>query len=144
MRTCGHSAQVHDSRTELPIVNVQRSCGICGSLVHSRVSAHWPLGKQALRAERDMQAHFKLHTFAEVLRHEIRQDLDQVPDDERPTILRDIYRSLLGTTVGATFTLGKTDSQGVYAIDEALGSLAVYRLWRSAHGCNEPGCTQHA
>ena len=46
---------------------------------------------------RDMQTHIQAtHSFAEVLRFEIRQDLDQVPDDQRPTIVRDIYRNLLG------------------------------------------------
>ena len=127
----------------LPIVNLVRSCGICGSVVRSEVSTHWPLGKQASRAERDMQAHYKLHTFAEVLRHEIRQDLDEVPEDQRPTILRDVYRSLLGTTRNGQFTLGMADCQGVYSLDEALGTLAMYRLWRMAGCCAEPGCQQH-
>jgi hypothetical protein len=102
-------------------VSTRRPCGICG-----------------------LHAHLTTHTFAEVLRYEIRQDLDQVPEEQRPTILRDIYRSLLGTTRNKQFALGAADSESVYSIDEALGSLAAYRLWRTANSCGDPGCKQHA
>jgi hypothetical protein len=99
--------------------------------------------KKAAVAESDMQAHLRTHSFAELLRFEIRQDLEEVPDDQRPVIVRDIYRSLLGTTTGTQFTLGDTDGQGVYAIDDVLGDIELYRLWRSANGCGDPGCRQH-
>ena len=102
---------------------MRRPCGICGTQAHH---------------------HLKPHTFAEVLRYEIRQDLDQVPEEQRPTIVRDIYRALLGTTRNRQFTLGAADSQSVYSIDEALGSLETYLLWRSANGCGDPNCKQHA
>src|SRR6185503_17626171 len=111
------------------------TCLICGDAVLSRVPATWPPSKLARRAELDMQAHVKTHSFAEVLRFEIRQDLDQVPDDERPTIVRDIYRNLLGTQSEAGFELGADDSQGVYSIEDALGDLEMYQLWRSANRC---------
>jgi hypothetical protein len=90
-----------------------------------------------------MQAHLRTHSFAELLRFEIRQDLEEVPEDQRPVIVRDIYRSLLGTTSGTRFTLGDTDARGVYAIDDVLGDIELYRLWRSANGCGDPGCQQH-
>jgi hypothetical protein len=99
--------------------------------------------KKAAFVESDMQAHMRTHSFAELLRFEIRQDLEEVPEDQRPVIVRDIYRSLLGTTTGARFTLGDTDAQGVYAIDDVLGDIELYRLWRSANRCGDPSCTQH-
>ena len=118
------------------------TCLICGEAVLSRVPAGWHPGKLARRAELDMQAHVKTHSFAEVLRFEIRQDLEQVPDDERPTIVRDIYRNLLGThSLEQGFVLGADDSQGVYSIDEVLGDLSVYLLWRSANQCGMPHCS---
>jgi hypothetical protein len=118
------------------------TCLICGDAVLSRVPAHWSPGKLARRAELDMQAHVKTHSFAEVLRFEIRQDLDQVPEDERPTIVRDIYRNLLGSqSAEAGFVLGEDDSRGVYSIDDVLGDLDVYRLWRSANQCGLTRCS---
>jgi hypothetical protein len=99
--------------------------------------------KKAAFFESDMQAHMRTHSFAELLRFEIRQDLQDVPEEQRPVIVRDIYRSLLGTMTGARFTLNDTDSLGLYAIDEVLGTLDVYRLWRSANRCGDPGCKQH-
>ena len=91
-----------------------------------------------------MQAHLRAHSFAEILRYEIRQDLDQVPDEERPSIVRDVYRALLGSTAdNGAYTLGGADSRGPFSIDEALGSLAIYQLWRSAGACGDPHCGQH-
>jgi hypothetical protein len=117
------------------------TCLICGEDVLSRVPAGWNPGKLARRLALDMQAHVKTHSFAEVLRFEIRQDLDQVPDDERAEIVRDIYRNLLGTqSAEAGFVLGADDSRGVYSIDDVLGDLDVYRLWRSANQCGFSRC----
>lgn len=90
-----------------------------------------------------MQAHLRTHSFAELLRFEIRQDLEDVPEDQRPVIVRDIYRSLLGTTTEAGFTLNDTDTRGVYSIEDVLGDVDVYRMWRSANRCGDPRCQQH-
>jgi hypothetical protein len=119
------------------------TCGICGGVVRADAPPIGHPGKQARRAERAMQAHLKTHSFAEVLRYEIRQDLDQVPEEQRPTIVRDIYRALLGTMRDNKFTLCATDSLGVYSIDETLGSIETYRLWRSSTTCGDPHCAQH-
>jgi hypothetical protein len=116
------------------------TCLICGDDVLSRVPATWHPSKLARRAELDMQAHVKTHSFAEVLRFEIRQDLDQVPEDERATIVRDIYRNLLGTNTEGGYVLGADDAEGVYTIDDVLGDLDVYRLWRSANQCGLAHC----
>ena len=64
-------------------------------------------------------------------------------DDQRPTIVRDIYRSLLGATDQPGFALGDTEAVGMYSIDEVLGDIATYRLWQSANRCGAPGCLQH-
>jgi hypothetical protein len=120
------------------------TCGICGDVVRSDVPATWHPSKQMRRAQRDMQSHMKTHTFAEVLRFEIRQDLDQVPDEQRPSIVRDVYRALLGRATEGEYVLGDADSRGVYSIDEALGTVGTYRLWRTADTCGLPGCGQHS
>jgi hypothetical protein len=122
---------------------LSRTCGICGDMVQSHAPSNWHPSKLARRAERDMQAHMRRHSFAEVLRYEIRKDLDQVPDEERPVIVRDVYRQLLGRTSGREFVLNEADGRGVYSIDEVLGGLSMYRLWRSANGCGLPDCNQH-
>jgi hypothetical protein len=109
-------------------------CGICGHFVRSRA---------ARRARVEMQDHLMTHSFAELLRHEIRKDLDLVPEEQRPTIVRDIYRGLLGRTEGSSFTLDPPDAVGAYSIDEALGGLSLYGLWRSANACGDPNCEQH-
>lgn len=121
------------------------ACGICGDLIRSDVAATWHPSKQLRRAQRAMQAHLKTHSFAEVLRFEIRQDLDQVPEEQRPSIMRDVYRALLGRVGDAgAFTLGADDSVGVYSLDEALGTASIYRLWRVHNACGLRACTQHA
>ncbi len=120
------------------------TCGICGDLVRSMVGSHWNPGRRALRAYQDMQAHLNTHSFAELLRFEIRQDLDQVPEEQRPSIIRDVYRGLLGTTRGNVYALDAADGVSAYSIDEVLGDTDLYRLWRSANTCGDPHCTQHA
>jgi hypothetical protein len=127
----------------MPSREIITTCEICGDLVRSEVGPNWHPGKRALRAYQDMQQHMTTHSFAELLRFEIRQDLDQVPEEQRPWIVRDIYRGLLGTANESGYTLGAADSQGVYTIDEALGALDVYRLWRTANRCGDPHCAQH-
>jgi hypothetical protein len=119
------------------------SCGICGDLVRSTVGWHWNPGRRALRAYQDMQAHLDTHSFAEQLRFEIRQDLEQVPEEQRPSIIRDVYRGLLGTVRDDVYSLDRPDGEGVYSIDEALGDAQTYRLWLSATSCGDPRCRQH-
>ena len=116
------------------------TCGICGHEVESKVPANWHPSKLLLWAERDMQAHLRTHSFAELLRYEIRQDLDEVPDEARPSIVRDVYRQLLGSQCEGGYALGDADGRGVYSIDEALGGLDLYRLWRAASQCGLKTC----
>jgi hypothetical protein len=125
-------------------IEIVTTCGICGDLVRSAVGPNWNPSKKAQRAHNDMQAHLSTHTFAELLRFEIRQDLDQVPEEQRPTIVRDIYRGLLGRVRDGRFELDEPDGQSLYSIDEALGDFGLYRLWREANRCRESGCIQHA
>jgi hypothetical protein len=125
-------------------VTVTTTCGICGDLIESRVPGNWHPSKLARRAEWDMQAHLKTHSFAEVLRWEIRQDLDQVPEDERATIVRDIYRNLLGcVSANGDFSLNESDSMGAYSIEEVLGGVDLYRMWRWSNRCAVVHCAQH-
>lgn len=119
------------------------TCGICGDLVRSAVGPNWNAGRRAMAAFQDMQQHLTTHSFAELLRFEIRQDLDQVPEEQRPSIVRDIYRGLLGSTREGAYSLDAADGMGLYSIEEALGDLEIYRLWRSANRCGDPRCAQH-
>ena len=119
------------------------TCGICGDLVRSVVAPTWNPGKKARRAHKDMQDHLMTHSFAELLRYEIRQDLDQVPEEQRPAIVRDVYRGLLGSSKNGQYALDDTDGRGVYTIDEVLGQIDLYRLWDSAARCGDPHCQQH-
>ena len=116
------------------------TCEICGGVIESRIPSNWHPSKLARRAESDLAVHLRTHSFAEILRHEIRQDLDQVPDDQRPTIVRDIYRNLLGTHTGDAYQLNEADGRGIYSIDEVLGSLDLYNLWRAANRCHMDYC----
>jgi hypothetical protein len=104
---------------------------------------HWNPGKRALRAYQDMQAHLNTHSFAELLRFEIRQDLDQVPEEQRPSIIRDVYRGLLGTVRDGVYTLDPADSFPAYGIEEALADAETYALWLNANRCGDPRCRQH-
>ena len=120
------------------------TCGICGDLVRSLVGAHWNPGKRALRAYEDMQAHLNTHSFAELLRFEIRQDLEQVPEEQRASIIRDIYRGLLGTFSDGVYRLDPYDGAAAYAIEDALASANAYGLWLTAKRCGDPHCSQHS
>jgi hypothetical protein len=132
------------THSPLPVAReIVTPCAICGDLVRSAIELGWKPSKKARKAHFDMQEHLMTHSFAELLRHEIRQDLEQVPEEQRASIVRDVYRGLLGTTRDGRFTFNDTDTNGVYSIDEVLGSLAVYRLWRTANHCGAPGCLQH-
>jgi rRNA maturation protein Nop10 len=121
-------------------MKVTSTCRVCGGLIQSSIPANWHPSKLASRARRDLKAHMRTHSFAEILRSEIRHDLDQVPDEQRPIIVRDIYRNLLGSMDGSRFVLNDPDGRGVYSIDEALGQVDVYRLWRMAARCYDPNC----
>jgi hypothetical protein len=119
------------------------TCGICGDSVRSVVGIHWNTGKRALRAYQDMQAHLNTHSFAELLRFEIRQDLDQVPEEQRPSIIRDVYRGLLGSVRDGAYSLDPADGQSAYTIDEALADAKLYAMWFHANRCGDPHCPQH-
>ena len=121
-------------------MNAISTCGVCGGQIHTTIPSSWHPSKLASRAERDLQAHMRSHSFAEILRSEIRQDLDQVPEEQRPIIVRDIYRNLLGKMDGPSFVLNEPDGQGVYSIDEVLGHIDLYRMWRTAIRCFESNC----
>src|SRR5437899_4789201 len=58
----------------LPPVSMIKPCGICGGLVHSDVPSNLHPRKKAALVESNMQAHLQTHSFAELLRYEIRQD----------------------------------------------------------------------
>jgi hypothetical protein len=123
--------------------DILTTCALCGDVVRSVVGSNWNPSTQVRRAQEDMEAHLMTHSFAELLRFEIRQDLEQVPEEQRPTIVRDVYRGLLGDLRNGEYRLNACDGLGVYSIDEVLGDLDVYRLWVNANACGRRGC-RHA
>jgi hypothetical protein len=46
--------------------------------------------------------------------------------EQRLTLVRDVYSCLRAEW-------GEQDSRGVYTVEDALGSAALYRLWLDAH-----------
>ena len=113
----------------MPSARLNATCLICGRTVEAHASQSANGGERSRRVQNALRHHLEQHSFAEVLRYEIRQDLDQVPCEQRAIIVRDIYRQLLGRFTNGRFSLGAADSLSVYSIDEALGSIAMYTLW---------------
>ncbi len=118
-------------------------CSICGAVLVTSVPSNWHPSKLENRAEWDLQEHVRSHSFTEVLRYEIRRDLDQVPAEERATLIRDVYRQLLGSVEGGRFMLNEDDGAGTYSIEEALGTVAMYELWHASALCDGRPCVGH-
>ncbi len=127
------------------MLSTTSTCSVCGTLIHTSVPGNWHPDKLQRRAERDLRRHMESrHSFAEILRHEMRADLDDVPSEQRADLVRDVYRQILGTTVDGTFRLNASDGLGCYTIDEALGVVGMYQLWQSAARCWRPACPHAA
>jgi hypothetical protein len=87
-----------------------------------------------------MHEHLGGHAPAELVRFQIRENLSDLPQEDRSSVIRGIYRELLGHMEGETFVLGAQDSIGVYSIDEVLGNSDVHRLYQSSIRCESEDC----
>jgi hypothetical protein len=63
----------------------------------------------------------------------LRKHLDELEPSVRPVAVKQVYSQLRELW-------GEEDTRGVYSIDETLGSVAMYQLWRNAGHCAWPDC----
>src|ERR671929_24743 len=63
----------------------------------------------------------------------LRKHLDELEPSVRPIAVKQVYSQLRELW-------GEDDTRGMYSIDEALGSAAMYQLWRNAGHCTWPNC----
>jgi hypothetical protein len=116
-----------------PAGEVVGACHICGR----DIRAHFEPGLGSIDVIRAARAaaerHLRAHTAAERARAKLRNALPYLPAAQRRLLVRDIYTDLL-------HEWGDQDRRGSYSIEEALGSVAMHRLWQAATACGAPDC----
>ena len=109
------------------------TCAICDEPIYvdPEAAAGWA-GLMPL-VERAAAEHLAKHPAPIVEQFRLRKRLDQLPPHERPAAVKRVYEELLKFW-------GDQDNRGVYSIDEALGTPAMFGLWHSANACTWPHC----
>ncbi len=108
------------------------SCDICGDEIWADLGDQRS-SVEVIRAAREaVLRHLRRHTPAERKRAELRASLFGLPPPQRRVQVRRVYRELLREW-------GDQDTRAVYSADEALGSVAMYRLWHHVASCGRPG-----
>jgi hypothetical protein len=105
-------------------------CDICDEPIYvelERVAARRGSGYYA-SVRRAAAEHLATHPAPVVERFLLRKHLHELAPDLRPIAVKKVYSKLRQLW-------GDEDTRAVYSIDEALGSLAIYQLWRSACHC---------
>ena len=113
-------------------------CEICGETIYvelEQVPAGRARGYYA-SVQRAAAEHLATHPSPVVERYLLRKHLDELKPDVRPAAVKQVYTQLRELW-------GEDDTRGVYSIDEALGSVTMYQLWRNAGHCSWSRC-QHA
>jgi hypothetical protein len=77
--------------------------------------------------------HLRSHPAPEHARFWLRRHLDELSPGDRAVAVKRIYAALRSLW-------GDEDIRGSYAIDEALGSASIYRLWLAANRCSYGKC----
>jgi CheY-like chemotaxis protein len=110
------------------------TCPICGISLYAELddSLNVPARIRAIHAVR--RAHVLSHTAGDIARVPLRTRLLQMPIGQRRILADWVYSEL-------RHQWGDTDRLGVHAIDEALNSVNVHRLWQDALRCNYPSCS---
>ena len=112
-------------------------CEICGETIF--VELEEVTAGRAKRyyasVQRAAAEHLATHPSPVVERFLLRKHLDELEPSVRPIAVKQVYSQLRELW-------GEDDTRGVYTIDEALGSSAMYQLWRNAAHCTWPDC-QH-
>jgi CheY-like chemotaxis protein len=109
------------------------TCPICGISLYAELddSLNVPARIRAIHAVR--RAHVLSHTAGDIARVPLRTRLLQMPIGQRRILADWVYSEL-------RHQWGDTDRLGVHAIDEALNSVNIHRLWQDALRCNYPSC----
>jgi hypothetical protein len=110
-------------------------CEICGEPIYvdeEPVVAGSAAGLYA-SVRRAAAEHLATHPSPVVERFLLRKHLDELAPHVRPIAVKQVYRQLRELW-------GDDDTRGIYAIDEVLGSAAVYRLWTDADRCTWADC----
>lgn len=103
------------------------ACGICGALVVDGTASWLRRKPPPLPAREARDAHLLLHhSAAERMRAAFRAVLPHIPPEEREAAVLAFYRRLQSA-------LDRVDREGVFGLEESLGSVAVYRLWIEAN-----------
>jgi hypothetical protein len=113
-------------------------CEICGETIYVKlgeVTAGRKTGYYA-SVQRAAAEHLATHPSPVVERFLLRKHLDELEPSARPIAVKQVYSQLRELW-------GEDDTRGVYSIDEALGSAALYQLWQSAGHCAWASC-RHA
>ncbi len=113
------------------------SCGICDQPIYAEVELGVPASAARAILQRAASEHLHTHPEPVVAHFYLQTTIERLPPDERLLLIREIYTDLRRLW-------GDADGRGVYTIDEALGSAAMYRLWHSASACSHPGCAHRS
>jgi len=112
-------------------------CEICGEEIWIDAGptprSGWARGGLQAVVERAAQEHLARHPTAIVERFLLRKHLDELAPDVRPVAVKQVYSQLRELW-------GDEDRRPVYSIEEALGDMAVYRLWCNANRCTWKHC----
>jgi hypothetical protein len=116
-------------------------CEICGEEIwidaDPAPASSWARGGLQAVVERAAQEHLARHPTAVVERFLLRKHLDELAPDVRPVAVKQVYSQLRELW-------GDEDQRPVYSIDEALGCMAVYRLWCNTNRCTWEHCRHTA
>jgi hypothetical protein len=110
-------------------------CEICSETIYvqlEEVAAGRGKGYYA-SVQRAAAEHLATHPSPVVERFLLRKHLDELEPNVRPAAVKQVYTQLRELW-------GEADTRGVYSIDEALGSVAMYQLWRNAGHCTWSSC----
>jgi CheY-like chemotaxis protein len=109
------------------------TCPICGIALFAQIddSLTVPARIRAIHAVR--RAHVLSHTAGDIARVPLRTRLLQMPIGQRRILADWVYSEL-------RHQWGDADRLGVHSVSEALGSVALHRLWQDATRCSYPNC----
>ncbi len=110
-------------------------CAICGEPIYTSGSNNQALEKERRHVTAQLANHMLAHSSTERMRLALRAVLPAMTQELRLTALRRFYRAVLPSMSEHQFT-------ATYGIDEALGSIELYRLWLESGHCNKGRCDE--
>jgi hypothetical protein len=112
------------------------TCAICGDPIWMEVRDRFSNNIVDLEQEFNTLAeqHLRSHPEPEQARFWLRRFLEDVRPGERAVAVKRIYSELRALW-------GDQDCRSAYTVEEALGSVSLYRLWLAANRCSYAECT---